>query len=169
MAFTQYIQDTELQERNSRPYLHESGKTAFRGLNSARAHLNQILTSEDPPVRGRLDHLMFNVPLLWAYHGEGEGAGNTGEHLMVDLIGYFGMEEDWGTNGDMRVMVFKNGVWQPDYEDVTCEDGRNLLTLEGLRRDMCSCLDEYMTAAPIPLPFERPKSVEALIASLYSM
>ncbi|MFA5856704.1 MAG: hypothetical protein WC867_05065 [Candidatus Pacearchaeota archaeon] len=125
-----------------RTYFHEFGfKDAFSDSNypsEMRGVEHLIETYEKNLNKGYGGEMDYNLAILW---------GNDG-NKMIDLFSFIVDTDNWQSNPAVQSFTFKNGVYQPGNDFITCGDGLIMLGFEEQERRSTQNITEYFKRVP---------------------
>ena len=111
----------------------------FPDLRSIKQHLLEILT-EHPEIS--VDPHWYAIGIAWGYKEAGKPV------KAMDIFSYK-FDGPWNRcNPDVEGWVFKNGKYNPNDREVTCETGTIILGKEAELRRQTKSLKEYINSWP---------------------
>ena len=119
-----------------RVYFHEAGfDDVYDSFQDGLNHLGVALIN-NPVLSEGTDYFWAG---LWGDEGD----------KMIDFFRWSGVADDWSLNPGMISFVLRNGVYQPDDREVTCEDGAiAIIGAEARHRRQSRSLAEYLAEGP---------------------
>jgi hypothetical protein len=124
----------DLRGLGGRVYFHGYGFDFYGPEHNAIAHLKSTIV-DNINLFSEAD---YALAIMWAEEGD----------IFVDSFKYSGARENWGSNQEVVSYVFKNGIYAPHMEAISCGHGMRVVGREGDYREATGSLEDFLKISP---------------------